>query len=112
MHLPSGRTLTPPCYNLVVLGAGTAGLICAAEPPIGGEVASSSVTSSAATASTTAAFLQGIIRAARAIHEARKVPCSALPGGDARLDFGRAMERMRQIRAEISPHDSARRFRE
>ena len=35
-----------------------------------------------------------------------------LLGGSATVDFPAVMERMRRIRAEISPHDSAARFRE
>ena len=104
-----------PCYNLVVLGAGTAGLICAAGAAglgakvalierhlLGGDCLNYGCVPS-----------KGIIRAARAIHEARHGALFGIAGGETlAVDFGRAMERMRQIRAEISPHDSARRFRD
>jgi len=56
---------------------------------------------------------KAIIRAARAWHEAREAP--RLFGGPAaveRGDFGAVMERMRRIRADLSPVDSVHRFRE
>ncbi|HLO25989.1 MAG TPA: mercuric reductase [Geobacteraceae bacterium] len=104
-----------PCYNLVVIGAGTAGLVCAAGAAglgakvaliehhiLGGDCLNYGCVPS-----------KGIIRAARAIHEARHGDLFGIAGGEAlAIDFSRAMERMRRIRAEISTHDSARRFRE
>src|ERR1700674_1521258 len=106
---PSGR------YNLVVIGAGTAGLISAAGAAglgakvalierhlLGGDCLNYGCVPS-----------KGIIRAARAFCEARHGGGFGIAGGEAlTIDFGRAMERMRTIRAAISPHDSARRFRD
>jgi pyruvate/2-oxoglutarate dehydrogenase complex dihydrolipoamide dehydrogenase (E3) component len=54
---------------------------------------------------------KAIIRAARAVaavREAGEFGVNVPPGTTA--DFGRIMERMRRLRADISPHDSARRF--
>jgi pyruvate/2-oxoglutarate dehydrogenase complex dihydrolipoamide dehydrogenase (E3) component len=99
----------------VVIGAGTAGLICAAGAAglgarvalierhlLGGDCLNYGCVPS-----------KGVIRAARAIHEARNGSGFGISGGEAlTIDFGRAMERMRRIRAAISPHDSARRFRD
>lgn len=102
-------------YNLVVIGGGTAGLVSAVGAAglgakvalvekhfMGGDCLNVGCVPSKA-----------IIRAARAIAAVReagdfgvKVP----PGATA--DFGKIMERMRRLRAEISPHDSARRFTE
>ena len=116
VHPPEWINPDPaPRYNLVVLGAGTAGLVCAAGAAglgakvalierhlLGGDCLNYGCVPS-----------KGIIRAARAIHEARHSALFGIAGGEAlTIDFGRAMERMRQIRAEISPHDSARRFRD
>jgi len=103
------------CYNLVVIGAGTAGLVCAAGAAalgakvalierhlMGGDCLNYGCVPS-----------KGIIRASRAISEARKGSEFGLHGmGHLSIDFGVAMERMRRIRAEISPNDSARRFRD
>jgi pyruvate/2-oxoglutarate dehydrogenase complex dihydrolipoamide dehydrogenase (E3) component len=102
-------------YNLVVIGAGTAGLICAAGAAglgarvalverhlLGGDCLNYGCVPS-----------KGIIRAARAVFEARNAEAFGVRGGtDLGFDFPTAMERMRRIRAAISRHDSARRFRD
>ena len=104
-----------PCYNLVVIGAGTAGLVTAAGAAglgarvalverhlLGGDCLNYGCVPS-----------KGIIRAARAIHDVRTSREFGIAGGErAAIDFAAAMERMRRIRSEISPHDSARRFRD
>jgi pyruvate/2-oxoglutarate dehydrogenase complex dihydrolipoamide dehydrogenase (E3) component len=54
-----------------------------------------------------------LIRAGRLASEAQAAAELARPPGDApRPDFGAAMERMRAVRAQIAPHDSAQRFRD
>lgn len=101
-------------YHLVVLGAGTAGLVSAAGAAglgakvalierhlMGGDCLNVGCVPSKA-----------IISASRAWHAARQAhdfggPTASTPG-----DFGIAMARMRRIRAGISPHDSAARFRD
>jgi pyruvate/2-oxoglutarate dehydrogenase complex dihydrolipoamide dehydrogenase (E3) component len=107
--LPDGR------YNLVVVGAGTAGLICAAGAAglgarvalverqlLGGDCLNYGCVPS-----------KGVIRAARAVFDARNAEAFGVQGGeDLGFDFGTAMERMRRLRADISRHDSARRFRD
>jgi len=106
---PSGR------YNLVVLGAGTAGLVTAAGAAglgarvaliekhlMGGDCLNVGCVPSKA-----------LIRAARA---AADVKDSGEFGGrvpeGAEVDFPAVMARMRRLRAGISPHDSAARFRD
>ena len=103
-------------YNLVVIGAGTAGLVCAAGAAglgarvaliehhlLGGDCLNTGCVPSKA-----------LIRAARAAHEARTGAVYGLrPGPEGALpDFAAIMTRMRRLRAEISRHDSARRFRD
>ena len=106
---PSGR------YNLVVIGAGTAGLVtaagaaglgakvaCVERELMGGDCLNVGCVPSKA-----------IISAARAAASVRRagefgVNLSAEPN----VDFGAVMERMRSLRAGISPHDSAARFTE
>ena len=104
-----------PRYNLVVIGAGTAGLVTAVGAAglgakvaliekhfMGGDCLNVGCVPSKA-----------IIRAARAVvavREAAEFGVYVPPGATA--DFGRVMERMRRLRADISPHDSARRFTE
>lgn len=106
---PTGR------YNLVVVGAGTAGLICAAGAAglgarvalverhlLGGDCLNYGCVPS-----------KGIIRASRAVFDARHAGVFGIQEGEGLgFDFGTAMERMRRLRADISRHDSARRFRD
>ena len=105
---PQGR------YNLVVIGAGTAGLVTAAGAAglgakvalierelMGGDCLNVGCVPS-----------KGLISAARV---ARTMKAAGEFGIDissvAAVDFARVMERMRRLRAEISPNDSAARFR-
>lgn len=113
---PPGWTNPQPSgvYNLVVIGAGTAGLVTAAGAAglgakvslverhlMGGDclnigcVPSKAIISSARVAST--------------IRQAHEFGVSA---GEPTVDFGQVMERMRKLRAEIAPNDSATRFRD
>ncbi|HYC57925.1 MAG TPA: FAD-dependent oxidoreductase, partial [Candidatus Binatia bacterium] len=106
-----------PRYNLVVVGAGSAGLISAAVAAglgarvaliernlMGGDCLNFGCVPSKA-----------MIRSARRLADVRELlhPESPL-FDDRRLDdeFARAMERMRAARAEISADDSARRYRD
>ncbi len=106
---PTGR------YNMVVVGGGTAGLVTAAGAAglgakvalieralLGGDCLNVGCVPSKA-----------LIRCARAFAEVRDAGSFgvAVPDG-AVVDFGAVMERMRKLRAGISPHDSAKRFRE
>jgi pyruvate/2-oxoglutarate dehydrogenase complex dihydrolipoamide dehydrogenase (E3) component len=113
---PSGWVNPEPKdrYHIVVIGAGTAGLVTAAAAAglgarvalverhlMGGDCLNVGCVPSKA-----------IIRAARAWHEAREA--HRLFGGPPaveRGDFGAVMERMRRIRADLSSADSVHRFR-
>ena len=104
---PSGR------YNLVVIGAGTAGLVTAAGAAglgakvalierelLGGDCLNVGCVPS-----------KGLISAARAMRSVRYADQFGVHGaGGARVDFSHVMERMRRLRARIGPHDSATRF--
>lgn len=106
---PSGR------YNLVVVGGGTAGLVCAAGAAalgakvalierdlLGGDCLNVGCVPSKA-----------LIRSSRAVFDARSAGSFGLRGVEAlRGDFPAAMERMRRLRAGISRHDAASRFRD
>lgn len=110
---PDGR------YHLVVVGAGTAGLVTAAiasslgarvalveKGLMGGDCLNVGCVPS-----------KGVIGAARAWHAARRAHEDfggpRVAAGDAAPgDFGFAMERMRRLRADISAIDGARRFRD
>jgi pyruvate/2-oxoglutarate dehydrogenase complex dihydrolipoamide dehydrogenase (E3) component len=114
VHPPDWRNPTPaPCYNLVVIGAGTAGLVTAAGAAglgakvaliekhlLGGDCLNVGCVPSKA-----------LIRSGRAVFDANGAGAfGALTGGPAEVDFPAVMERMRKLRADLSPHDSAERF--
>ena len=116
VHPPEWINPEPaPRYNLVVLGGGTAGLVTAAGAAglgarvalvekhlLGGDCLNVGCVPSKA-----------LIRVARAAAEVRQAgEFGVKAGGEVSVDFARAMERMRRLRAELSPHDSAARFRE
>jgi pyruvate/2-oxoglutarate dehydrogenase complex dihydrolipoamide dehydrogenase (E3) component len=104
-----------PRYNLVVIGAGTAGLVTAAGAAglgarvalierelLGGDCLNVGCVPSKA-----------LIRAARAAAQVRDAARFGIhiPAG-VQVDFAAVMGRMRRLRAGISPHDSAARFRD
>ena len=99
-------------YDLVVIGAGTAGLVSAAGAAglgarvalierrlMGGDCLNIGCVPS-----------KGLLRAARLVGELRRANTLGVGVGRAQVDFARVMERMRQRRAEIAANDSARRF--
>jgi pyruvate/2-oxoglutarate dehydrogenase complex dihydrolipoamide dehydrogenase (E3) component len=106
---PAGR------YNLVVVGAGTAGLVAAAGAAglgakvalverhlMGGDCLNVGCVPSKA-----------IIRSGRAAFDAGAgAPLGVHVRGTVGVDFPAVMERVRRVRSEIAPHDSARRFAE
>jgi pyruvate/2-oxoglutarate dehydrogenase complex dihydrolipoamide dehydrogenase (E3) component len=106
---PSGR------YNLVVIGAGTAGLVTAAGAAglgakvalverhlMGGDCLNVGCVPS-----------KGLLRSARSFAEVRDAGRFGVRiDGAVRVDFPAVMERMRRLRADISETDSAHRFRD
>jgi pyruvate/2-oxoglutarate dehydrogenase complex dihydrolipoamide dehydrogenase (E3) component len=101
-----------PRYNLVVVGAGTAGLVTAAGAAalgakvalvernlMGGDCLNFGCVPSKA-----------LIAASRAAAEIRRTDAMGVQAGTAAIDFARVMERMRRLRAELSRNDSAARF--
>jgi pyruvate/2-oxoglutarate dehydrogenase complex dihydrolipoamide dehydrogenase (E3) component/uncharacterized membrane protein YdjX (TVP38/TMEM64 family) len=114
LHPPDWRNPAPaPSYNLVVLGAGTAGLVTAAGAAglgarvalvekhlMGGDCLNVGCVPSKA-----------VIRCSRAIFDANEADRFGVRvGSPAQTDFAAVMERMRKLRADLSPHDSALRF--
>jgi pyruvate/2-oxoglutarate dehydrogenase complex dihydrolipoamide dehydrogenase (E3) component len=116
VHPPDWPNPEPAArYNLVVVGAGTAGLVSAAGAAglgarvalverhlMGGDCLNVGCVPS-----------KTLIRAARALADVRAAAhFGVLLPGVAGADFAAVMERVRRVRAQISPHDSARRFRD
>lgn len=104
-----------PRYNLVVIGAGTAGLVTAAGAALlGGKVAlvekhlmGGDCTNVGCVPS------KAMIRSARVVADIRHAKQFGIGVSDQLdIDFSAVMERLRRIRAEISPHDSAQRFQQ
>lgn len=105
--------LPAPRYNLVVIGAGTAGLVTAiGAAGLGAKVALIEKHFMGGDCLNVGCVpSKAIIRAARAmaaVREAGDLGVNVPPGATA--NFGAMMERMRRLRADISPHDSAQRF--
>ena len=101
-------------YNLVVLGAGTAGLVSAVgAAALGAKVA---IVERQLLGGDCLNFgcvpSKGLLRAARAAHESAEANRFGIrcEGGRIHVDFAVAAERMRRIRSRISEHDSASRL--
>lgn len=115
VHPPEWQNPTPNGrYNLVVIGGGSGGLLAAVggaglgakvalieKEYLGGDCLNVGCVPSKAVIRS--AKLMGEIN--RAAHFGIEIPKEAV-----QINFGRVMNRMRQVRQEISEHDSARRF--
>jgi len=114
VHPPDWTNPTPAGrYHLVVLGAGTAGLVTAAGAAgLGAKVALVERSLMGGDCLNVGCVpSKGVIRAARGWHEARTAAERfGAPAAEGDGEFAEALERMRRIRADISSHDSARRF--
>jgi pyruvate/2-oxoglutarate dehydrogenase complex dihydrolipoamide dehydrogenase (E3) component len=113
VHPPRWLNPTPEGrYNLVVLGAGTAGLVSAVGAAglgakvalverhlMGGDCLNVGCVPS-----------KGVIRASRAAAAVRDGAAFGVRAGLAGIDFAAAMARMRRLRADIARNDSAERY--
>ena len=100
-----------PLYDLVVIGGGTAGLVCAAGAAglgarvaiverhrLGGDCLNTGCVPSKA-----------LLRAARAIHDGRRAAGAGV-SMTAQVNFAAVMESVRARRADLAPNDSAQRL--
>jgi len=114
VHPPDWKNPTPDGrYNLVVIGAGTAGLITSlVASSLGAKVALVERHLMGGDCLNVGCVpSKAVIRAAHMAHEARGASRIGLGVPEERSpDFGAAMERMREIRARISHDDSAKRY--
>ena len=101
-------------YNVVVLGAGTAGLVTAiGAAGLGAKVAMVERSLMGGDCLNVGCVpSKGVISAARAAAAVREAEAFGVHASIDRIDFAAAMERMRRLRADISPNDSATRFQE
>ncbi len=101
-------------YNLVVIGAGTAGLVTAAGAAglgarvalverhlMGGDCLNVGCVPS-----------KTLLHAAHVAASVRRAPSAGVRARLEDIDFPAVMRRVREVRARISPHDSAARFRD
>lgn len=116
VHPPDWVNPEPaPVYNLVVVGAGTAGLIAAAGAAgLGGKVALVERHLMGGDCLNVGCVpSKSLIRPARLAAEMRQARRFGLTPADVPAsDFPQIMERLRRIRSEISVHDSAERYRD
>ncbi len=105
---PEGR------YNMVVIGAGTAGLVTAAAcAGLGGKVALIEKHMLGGDCLNIGCVpSKAILRAAHAVQdiEAAQHLGVNVNSDSVSIDFGAVMERVRKVRSDISPHDSVKRF--
>lgn len=104
--VPSGR------YNLVVIGAGTAGLVTAAGAAgLGAKVALVERNLMGGDCLNVGCVpSKCIIRSSRSWHDVHDAGMFGVRDARGEVDFPQVMERMRKLRAKISPNDSVKRF--
>ncbi len=117
-HPPDWTNPQPTArYDLVVIGAGTAGLVVAAGAAglglglkvalverslMGGDCLNVGCVPS-----------KSVIRSSRVVADIRSASAFGVhPPDSLRVDFAAVMKRMRKVRADISPHDSVERFQQ
>lgn len=102
-----------PVYDLVVIGGGTAGLVCAMGAAglgarvalverhlLGGDCLNTGCVPSKA-----------LLRSARVVGEWRRGPALGITADEVRVDFAHVMARVRARRAAVAAHDAAERLR-
>ncbi len=116
VHPPHWANPKPaPCYNLVVIGAGTAGLVTAAGAAgLGAKVALIEKHLMGGDCLNVGCVPSKCLirssRASAAVRDAGQFGIRVPDGTE--VDFSAVMERMRRLRAGISHHDSASRFQQ
>lgn len=100
-------------YDLVVIGAGTAGLVTAAGAAgVGAKVALIERHRMGGDCLNVGCVpSKALIAAARMAANARRAAEFGVSTGNVHVDFATVMDRMRALRASLAPHDSATRFR-
>ena len=116
VHPPDWVNPEPaPLYDLVVIGAGTAGLVVAAGAAglkLGLKIALIEKSLMGGDCLTLGCVpSKTVIQSSRVAATIRNAaPFGIHPPESVEVDFAAVMQRMRRVRAEISPHDSAKEF--
>ena len=99
-------------YNVVVIGAGTAGLVTAAATAgLGGRVALIERGKMGGDCLNTGCVpSKALLSSARLIAQVRRGEAWGLPGQEPVFDFAQVFQSMRERRQRIAPHDSQERF--
>ncbi len=99
-------------YNLVVIGGGTAGLVCAAGAAgLGAKVALVERRAMGGDCLNVGCVpSKALLRAAHAAHAVRQAEAFGIHARIDKVDFAAVMSRVRALRQAISPHDSVARF--
>nr|WP_320049594.1 mercuric reductase [uncultured Desulfuromonas sp.] len=100
-------------YNLIVIGAGSAGLVSAyMASSAGARVALIEKSRMGGDCLNTGCVpSKALIRSASVAHRMRAAERYGLPSQDVRVDFSKVMERVRRAIRTIEPHDSMARYR-
>ncbi|MEX1243772.1 MAG: mercuric reductase [Thermoanaerobaculia bacterium] len=108
----SERRSAGPMYNVVVIGAGTAGLVtAAATATLGGRVALIERGRMGGDCLNTGCVpSKALISSARLVEQIRRADRWGIEPREPDFSFQTVMERMRERRARIAPHDSQERF--
>ncbi len=116
VHPPNWVNPEPaPRYDLVVIGAGTAGLVTAAGASVfGAKVALIEKHLMGGDCTIVGCVpSKAMIRSARVVADIQSAARYGIgTSDDIKVDFAAVMERLRRVRSEISPNDSARKFQQ
>lgn len=113
VHPPIVQEVIPEgVYNIVVIGAGAAGLVTAAgSSGVGAKVAIIENNLFGGDCLNVGCVpSKALLRVANGIGELKKLSSFGVEVGEVKINFEKIMERMRRLRAQISPNDSVSRF--
>ena len=103
-----------PRYNMVVIGGGSAGLVTAiVAAGLGGKVALVEKSLMGGDCLNVGCVpSKGVIRSAKVMGDIMSAARYGIQTGEASVDFGQVMARVRRVQADLSPNDSVWRYQE